>query len=127
MPVVLPKARPMKWSVPGRTGHTEVVQVEYDPEKVGYDQLLDVFWQEHDPTQLNRQGPDIGTQYRSAIYFHDQEQEEEAKASLARQEASGVHRGPIVTEITPASAFWIAEDYHQQYLEKRGLAHCLLP
>ena len=111
----------------GRTGHTEVVQVEYDPEKVGYDQLLDVFWQEHDPTQLNRQGPDIGTQYRSAIYFHDQEQEEEAKASLARQEASGLHRGPIVTEITPASAFWIAEDYHQQYLEKRGLAHCLLP
>jgi peptide-methionine (S)-S-oxide reductase len=111
----------------GRTGHAEVVEVEYDPDKVGYDQLLDVFWANHDPTQLNRQGPDIGTQYRSAIYFHDVEQEEEAKASLKRLEASGIHRGAIVTEITPASAFWKAEDYHQQYLEKRGLAHCLLP
>jgi peptide-methionine (S)-S-oxide reductase len=111
----------------GKTGHAEVVQVEYDPEKIGYDQLLDAFWANHDPTQLNRQGPDIGTQYRSAIFFHDQEQEEEAKASLARQEAAGIHKGPIVTEITPASAFWKAEDYHQQYLEKRGLAHCLLP
>lgn len=111
----------------GNTGHTEVVQVEFDPEKVGYDQLLDVFWAEHDPTQLNRQGADIGTQYRSAIYVHDAEQEEEAKASLARLEASGLHRAPIVTEITPATTFWAAEDYHQQYLEKRGLAHCLIP
>ena len=110
----------------GRTGHAEVVQVEFDPEKVGYDQLLDVFWAEHDPTQLNRQGPDIGTQYRSAIFFHDAEQEEEAKASLARLEASGLHRGAIITEITPATTFWKAEDYHQQYLEKRGLAQCLL-
>lgn len=111
----------------GKTGHAEVVQIEYDPDIIGYDQLLDVFWAEHDPTQLNRQGPDIGTQYRSAIYVHDAEQEEEAQASLARREASGLHRGPIVTEITPASTFWIAEDYHQKYLEKRGLAQCLLP
>ncbi len=111
----------------GKTGHAEVVQIEYDPEVIGYDQLLDAFWAEHDPTQLNRQGPDIGTQYRSAIYVQDAEQAEQAKASLARQEASGLHRGPIVTEITPASTFWIAEDYHQQYLEKRGLAQCLLP
>lgn len=111
----------------GRTGHAEVVEVDYDPDKVGYDQLLDVFWASHDPTQMNRQGPDIGTQYRSAIFFHDAEQEEEAKASLKRLEASGIHRGAIVTEITPAGAFWKAEDYHQQYLEKRGLAHCLLP
>ncbi|MEM7043113.1 MAG: peptide-methionine (S)-S-oxide reductase MsrA [Pseudomonadota bacterium] len=111
----------------GRTGHAEVVQVEFDPDKVGYDQLLDIFWANHDPTQLNRQGPDIGTQYRSAIFFHDAEQEEEAKASLKRQEAAGIHRGAIVTEITPTSTFWMAEDYHQQYLEKRGLAQCLLP
>ena len=111
----------------GRTGHAEVVQIEFDPEKVGYDQLLDLFWASHDPTQLNRQGPDIGTQYRSAIFFHDAEQEDEAKASLKRQEAAGIHRGAIVTEITPASVFWKAEDYHQQYLEKRGLAQCLLP
>ena len=111
----------------GQTGHAEVVEVTFDPEKVGYDQLLDVFWANHDPTQLNRQGPDIGSQYRSAIYTHDAEQEEEAKASLARQEASGIHRGKIVTEITPAGTFWMAEDYHQQYLEKRGLAHCLIP
>lgn len=111
----------------GRTGHAEVVEVAYDPDKVGFDQLLDVFWASHDPTQLNRQGPDIGTQYRSAIYFHDAEQEEEAKASLKRLEASGIHRAAIVTEITPASTFWKAEDYHQQYLEKRGLARCLLP
>ena len=111
----------------GQTGHAEVVQVEYDPHKVGYDQLLDVFWANHDPTQLNRQGPDIGTQYRSAIFFHDAEQEEEANASLKRLEASGIYRGAVVTEIMPASTFWKAEDYHQQYLEKRGLAHCLLP
>lgn len=111
----------------GQTGHAEVVEVTFDVDKVGFDQLLDVFWANHDPTQLNRQGPDIGTQYRSAIYFHDAEQEEEAKASLKRLEASGIHRAAVVTEITPVGAFWKAEDYHQQYLEKRGLAHCLLP
>ncbi|MGI9510333.1 MAG: peptide-methionine (S)-S-oxide reductase MsrA [Geminicoccaceae bacterium] len=111
----------------GKTGHAEVVEIDYDPDKVGYDQLLDVFWASHDPSQLNRQGPDIGTQYRSAIFIHNAEQEEEAKASLARLEASGIHKAAIVTEITPASTFWKAEEYHQQYLEKRGLAHCLLP
>ena len=111
----------------GRTGHAEVVQIDYDPEQVGYDQLLDLFWSSHDPTQLNRQGPDIGSQYRSVIFFHDAEQEKLAKASLARLEASGIHRRAIVTEIMPASTFWKAEDYHQQYLEKRGLANCLLP
>jgi len=111
----------------GKTGHAEVVQVEFDPEKIDYDQLLDVFWTEHDPTQLNRQGPDIGTQYRSAIFFSDAKQEEQAKKSLKRLEASGLHRAAIVTEITPVMTFWKAEDYHQQYLEKRGLAHCLLP
>jgi len=111
----------------GRTGHAEVVQVEYDPARVGYDKLLEVFWGSHDPTQLNRQGPDIGTQYRSAIFFHDAEQEELALASKAELEAAGRHRRPIVTEITPFEAFHRAEDYHQQYLEKRGLASCALP
>jgi peptide-methionine (S)-S-oxide reductase len=101
----------------GRTGHAESVQVEYDPARVSYAQLLDVFWENHDPTQLNRQGPDVGEQYRSAIFFHTPEQE-------ARSEASGRFRRPIVTEITPASVFYRAEDYHQRYLEKRGLAHC---
>ena len=111
----------------GRTGHAEVVQVEYDPARVGYDKLLEVFWGSHDPTQLNRQGPDVGTQYRSAIFFHDAEQEELAQASKAELEAAGRHRRPIVTEITPFEAFHRAEDYHQQYLEKRGLASCALP
>ena len=110
----------------GRTGHAEVVQVEYDPARVGYDKLLEVFWGNHDPTQLNRQGPDVGTQYRSAIFFHDAEQEELARASQAELEAAGRHRRPIVTEITPFEAFHRAEDYHQQYLEKRGLASCVL-
>jgi len=110
----------------GRTGHAEVVQVEYDPARVSYDRLLDVFWDNHDPTTLNRQGPDIGEQYRSAIFFHTPEQEAAAKASKARLERSGRFRRPIVTEITPASAFWRAEEYHQRYLEKRGLAHCTI-
>ena len=110
----------------GRTGHAEVVQVEYDPARVSYDRLLDVFWDNHDPTTLNRQGPDIGEQYRSAIFFHTPEQEAAAKASKARLERSGRFRRPIVTEITPASAFWRAEEYHQRCLEKRGLAHCTI-
>jgi peptide-methionine (S)-S-oxide reductase len=110
----------------GRTGHAEVVQVDYDPARVGYEKLLEVFWGNHDPTQLNRQGPDVGTQYRSAIFFHDPEQEELARASKAGLEAAGRHRRPIVTEITPFVAFHWAEDYHQQYLEKRGLASCVL-
>jgi peptide-methionine (S)-S-oxide reductase len=106
------------------TGHAEVVEVEYDPARVSYDQLLDVFWENHDPTTLNRQGPDVGTQYRSAIFTQDPEQEKAARASKEGLEKSGRFRRPIVTEISPASTFWRAEDYHQQYLEKRGLASC---
>lgn len=106
------------------TGHAEVVQVTYDPAKVSYEQLLDVFWSSHDPTTLNRQGPDIGTQYRSAIFFHSPEQERLARASKEKMQASGKFRRPIVTEITPASTFYPAEDYHQKYLAKRGLSHC---
>ncbi len=107
-----------------RTGHAEVVQITFDPTKVSYDQLLDLFWELHDPTTLNRQGPDIGTQYRSAIFFHTPEQEAAARASRERQQASGRFKRPIVTEITPASTFYRAEEYHQRYLEKRGLASC---
>jgi peptide-methionine (S)-S-oxide reductase len=109
------------------TGHAEVVQVEFDPQKVGYEQLLDVFWHEHDPTQLNRQGPDVGDQYRSVIFVNDEDQEKVARASLEREERSGRHRRPIVTQIVPAETFWRAEEYHQQYLEKRGLATCRIP
>jgi peptide-methionine (S)-S-oxide reductase len=108
----------------GRTGHAESVQVEFDPARVSYDQLLDVFWENHDPTTLNRQGPDVGTQYRSAIFFYNPEQERAASESKSRLEASGRYRRPVVTEIAPAQQFWRAEDYHQRYLEKRGLAHC---
>ena len=107
-----------------RTGHAEAVEVSYDPARVSYDDLLRVFWENHDPTQRNRQGPDIGTQYRSAIFYHDPEQEAAARASMERLERSGVHKQPIVTEIVPAQTFYPAEDYHQQYLEKRGLATC---
>ena len=106
----------------GKTGHAEVVQVEYDPAQVSYDDLLKVFWENHDPTTMNRQGPDVGTQYRSAIFFHTPEQEAAARASKEKAQAN--FKNKIVTEITPASEFWRAEDYHQQYLEKRGLAHC---
>lgn len=108
------------------TGHAEVVQVEYDPDKVSYETLLDLFWSNHDPTQLNRQGPDVGTQYRSAIYYHDDEQKTAAIASKEKLESSGRHSRPIVTEITQAQEFYLAEDYHQQYLEKRGLASCTI-
>ena len=108
----------------GRTGHAEVVQVRYDPSEVTYDKLLDVFWQNHDPTTLNRQGPDVGPQYRSAIFYHSPEQKDVAEKSKARLEASGKLRRPVVTEITAASTFYPAEDYHQRYLEKRGLASC---
>lgn len=108
----------------GRTGHAEVVQVDYDPSRVTYEELLDVFWNNHDPTTLNRQGPDVGAQYRSEIFFHTPAQEAAARASKERLEASGKHRRPVVTEITPAGPFYKAEDYHQQYLEKRGLAAC---
>lgn len=106
------------------TGHAEVVQVTYDPTKVTFSQLLDVFWQIHDPTQVNRQGPDAGTQYRTAIFFHSPEQEEIAKKSRAALEASGKLRRPIATEIVPAGKFYRAEEYHQKYLQKRGAASC---
>ena len=108
----------------GRTGHAEAVEVVFDPARVSYDDLLEVFWANHDPTTLNRQGPDVGTQYRSAIYVHNDEQKDAALASRERLERSGGLRRPIVTEITAASPFYRAEDYHQQYLEKRGLAAC---
>lgn len=111
----------------GQTGHAEAVLVEFDPVNVGYDQLLDVFWASHDPTTPNRQGPDIGTQYRSVIFFHDSEQEAAARASKARLDKSGKLQRPIVTQIVPAPEFYRAEEYHQQYLEKRGLASCHLP
>ena len=109
-----------------RTGHAEAVEVEYDPAKVSYDALLKVFWENHDPTQLNRQGPDWGTQYRSAIFFHTPEQKATAAASQASLEKAGRYSKPIVTQIIPAETFYPAEDYHQQYLEKRGLATCHL-
>lgn len=106
------------------TGHAEVVEVEYDPSQVSYEDLLNVFWENHDPTTLNRQGPDYGSQYRSAIFFHTPEQEAAARASKERLDQSGRFRRPIVTQIEPAQTFWRAEEYHQQYLEKRGLASC---
>jgi len=109
-----------------RTGHAEVVEVEYDPSEVSYEELLRVFWDNHDPTTLNRQGPDTGTQYRSVIFYHTPEQEAAAKASKDTLAKSGRYKQPIVTEITAAPEFWRAEDYHQQYLEKRGLAQCHL-
>ena len=108
----------------GRTGHAEVVEVTYDPDRVTYDDLLTVFWENHDPTTLNRQGPDVGTQYRSAIFYHDEDQKQAALSSKEEREKSGRYRRPIVTEITPATEFYMAEDYHQQYLEKRGLSSC---
>jgi peptide-methionine (S)-S-oxide reductase len=110
-----------------RTGHAEVVEVDYDPEITSYDELLNIFWTNHDPTQVNRQGPDVGTQYRSAIFFHTPEQEQAAHASKTALKASGRFKRPIATEITPAPTFWRAEDYHQQYLEKRGLSSCHIP
>jgi peptide-methionine (S)-S-oxide reductase len=106
------------------TGHAEAVEIEYDPAKISYEKLVDVFWENHDPTQLNRQGPDWGSQYRSAVFFHSPEQEEAALKSKEALERSGRYRNKIVTQVVPAVAFYLAEDYHQQYLEKRGLATC---
>lgn len=111
----------------GRTGHAEAVQVTFDPAEISYEQLLDVFWNIHDPTTRNRQGADIGAQYRSAIFFHSPEQEAAARASRQRLQGSGRLRREIVTEIAPASPFYLAEDDHQQYLEKRGTAVCHIP
>ena len=106
------------------TGHAEVVQVTFDPEKVSYEQLLSVFWKLHDPTQRNRQGPDLGSQYRTAIFFHSGEQEATARKSLAALNQSGQYKRPIATEITPAGTFYRAEEYHQKYLQKRGAPSC---
>ena len=106
------------------TGHAEVVQVTFDPGKVSYEELLNTFWQIHDPTQVNRQGPDFGSQYRTAIFFHSPEQEAAAKKSAAAAQVSGQFRRPIATEITPAGTFYRAEEYHQKYLQKRGAANC---
>ena len=108
----------------GRTGHAEVVEVTYDPARVSYDDMLTVFWENHDPTTLNRQGPDVGEQYRSAIFYRNEAQRAAAEASKDERDKSGRYRRPIVTEITPASDFYEAEEYHQQYLEKRGLSTC---
>jgi len=110
----------------GKTGHAEVVEVIFDPEKVSYEQLLDVFWENHDPTTLNRQGPDIGEQYRSVIFYHSPEQQKAALASKEKLEKAKVYDRPIVTQIEEAGPFYKAEEYHQQYLEKRGLAKCHL-
>ena len=104
------------------TGHAEVVEVTFDPGRVSFEELLDVFWANHDPTQLNRQGPDVGTQYRSAIFFHSPEQEKAALASRDRVQEK--YEKPVVTKVESVQTFWPAEDYHQQYLEKRGLATC---
>lgn len=106
----------------GATGHAEAVEVTFDPGRVSYDELLEVFWQNHDPTTKDRQGPDIGHQYRSAIFVHSEGQDAAARASLSRRQ--DVLDRPIVTEIVPAGTFWEAEDHHQQYLEKRGMASC---
>jgi len=108
----------------GTTAHAEAVEVTYDPSRVNYEELLDVFWGRHDPTTLNRQGPDAGTQYRSAVFFRTPEEEAAALASMARLQKEGKHKRPIVTEIVPAAEFYRAEEYHQQYLEKRGMRGC---
>jgi peptide-methionine (S)-S-oxide reductase len=108
-----------------RTGHAEAVEITYDPEQISYEKLLHVFWTNHDPTQLNRQGPDFGSQYRSAIFVHDDDQKE---AALASRDALQAHtKKEIVTQIVPAETFYEAEDYHQRYLEKRGLSTCVIP
>ena len=111
----------------GRTGHAEAVEVEYNPAEVSYPELLTVFFQSHDPTTLNRQGPDFGTQYRSAIFFHDASQEAEAREAIAALEANHTFRRPIVTQVVPAPDFYRAEEYHQRYFEKQGIRACHMP
>ncbi len=110
----------------GGTGHAEVVQVEFDPARVSYEDLLTAFWEMHDATQVNRQGPDVGDQYRSVIFFHSSEQQETARASKEQLDASGSLNRPVATTIEAAPAFWRAEDYHQRYLEKNSRAACSL-
>ncbi len=107
-----------------RTGHAEAVEVDYDPAQISYERLLETFWENHDPTTKNRQGPDVGTQYRSAIFYHTPEQQASARESMRRAQAK--FRRPIATEIVPATQFYRAEEYHQQYLAKKGLSHCHL-
>jgi peptide-methionine (S)-S-oxide reductase len=109
------------------TGHAEAVEVEFDPAQVSYRELLAVFFQSHDPTQLNRQGPDYGKQYRSAIFYQDAEQEAAARESKEALEKAGIFKRPIVTQVAPASEFYRAEEYHQQYFEKQGIRSCHLP
>lgn len=108
----------------GKTGHAEVIQVEYDPDIISYEELLNIFWNSHDPTTLNRQGPDIGSQYRSVIFYYTQEQEKIAKESIKKLEESKRYKSKIVTEIKPAKEFYRAEEYHQRYLDKMGISHC---
>ena len=111
-----------------RTGHAEAVEVTFDPARVSYDKLLDIFWMNHDPTQVNRQGPDVGDNYRTVIFYHSPEQEAAAIASKQRLEESGRYRRPIATEIVPAGKFWDAEEYHQKYFSRRGIAStCNIP
>ena len=107
-----------------RTGHAEVVEVTFDNTRISFEQLLDAFFSLHDPTQLNRQGPDWGTQYRSVVFTHSDEQARQADAKIAELNAAGTFRGRVVTEVTPSTSFWKAEEYHQRYLEKRGMVHC---
>jgi peptide-methionine (S)-S-oxide reductase len=109
-----------------RTGHAEVVQVQFDPERIGYERLLEIFWRIHDPTTLNRQGPDLGRQYRSAVFYHDEAQQAAARAMKEQLQTSGRFRRPVVTEIAPASTFWRAEEYHQKYVQKHGGSSCHL-
>ena len=107
----------------GTTGHVEAVRVEYDSNEISFDDLLKIFWSAHDPTQLDRQGPDVGTQYRSEVFFHNDAQDAAARASLDEEQQSGRHAGPIATKITPASAFYRAEEYHQQFIEKQSIGN----
>lgn len=109
-----------------KTGHAEVVEVEFDPSQITYEELVDVFWSKHNPTTLNRQGPDVGTQYRSVIFYHSPEQKSAAETSRKKIDASGRFRQAVVTQIEPAPKFWRAEEYHQRYLEKRGQSHCAI-
>lgn len=106
----------------GSTGHAEAVRIEYDPQRVSYEELLEVFWSRHNPTTRNRQGPDVGEQYRSAIFYHDETQRQAALESRKEQDNSGRYSDPVVTEIMPAGPFYPAEEYHQRFLEKRGRA-----
>jgi peptide-methionine (S)-S-oxide reductase len=105
-----------------KTGHAEAVEVEYDPDEISFEELLDVFWSNHNPTTLNRQGPDVGIQYRSSIFYHDEKQKEIAESSKESQEKSGKYDKPIVTEIVPAPTFYKAEEYHQKYFKKHGFS-----